>query len=290
MEVWGINSTASIMIVFIIIVRSLGLYKLPKYIFICLWGLVIIRLLLPVSISLPISIPMELSNPIVRFYERETSVKESSDRQINNSMDEDGNTVILSERGDLQQLNYLEIIKGIRIIGTMVFMMLFLISFSRSFYKIRDSLPADNEEIKKWQQCNNNKLKIYRPLEIRISDRIGSPLTMGIIKPKIIIPTTFDLTDKNSLDYILMHEFIHVKRFDILLKAVLNIIVCYYWYNPLIWTMYILCNRDIELACDEKVISIFGKGNRTEYAHVLLTMSEQRNGMFPTCRLWKNSD
>jgi len=78
-----------------------------------------------------------------------------------------------------------------------------------------------------------------------------------------------DLRDEEKPNYILTHEFIHIKRFDYAWKLLFAAAVCVHWFNPLVWLMYILANRDIELACDEKVLQIFGRKSRASYGLTL---------------------
>ncbi len=72
------------------------------------------------------------------------------------------------------------------------------------------------------------------------------------------MPETTDWENTEHIQYILEHEFIHIKRFDAVTKLLLITAVSLHWFNPFVWVMYILLNRDIELACDETVIKHFG--------------------------------
>lgn len=83
--------------------------------------------------------------------------------------------------------------------------------------------------------------------------------------------------------YVLAHELVHIKRFDIITKVVLAVALCIHWFNPLVWVMYVLANRDIELSCDETVIRQFGENTRAVYAKVLISMEETRSGFTPLC-------
>ena len=60
-------------------------------------------------------------------------------------------------------------------------------------------------------------------------------------------------------------------------------VLCVHWFNPLVWVMYILANRDIELSCDEAVVRLFGENAKTDYAQALISMEETRSGLTPLC-------
>lgn len=88
---------------------------------------------------------------------------------------------------------------------------------------------------------------------------------------------------EETLHYLLAHELVHIKRFDIVTKIVLAVALCIHWFNPLVWVMYVLENRDIELSCDETVTQQFGENTRAVYAKVLISMEKTRSGFTPLC-------
>ena len=108
--------------------------------------------------------------------------------------------------------------------------------------------------------------------------RISSPLTFGVLRPVILVPKKTDWTDETALRYVLEHEFVHIQRFDVLSKLLLIAAVCVHWFNPLVWVMYVLANRDLELSCDETVLRRFGGDIRAAYARVLIRMEAASGG------------
>jgi len=109
---------------------------------------------------------------------------------------------------------------------------------------------------------------------IYISDKIRTPAVYGIIKPKIILPTEYDAT---KLDFILMHEKAHIKRKDNFIRLFALIVVCLHWFNPFAWLLLKMLYSDIELACDETVLSKCNETERKEYAYTLLSTAEKTN-------------
>ncbi|HBK59723.1 MAG TPA: peptidase M56, partial [Firmicutes bacterium] len=118
---------------------------------------------------------------------------------------------------------------------------------------------------------------LRRSVQIRQSDRIKAPLTYGVFRPVILFPKKTDWTDETKLPYILTHEFTHIRRFDTLAKLVLTAAVCVHWFNPFVWAMYVLVNRDIELSCDETVVRTFGETMKSAYALTLIGLEEEKN-------------
>lgn len=122
------------------------------------------------------------------------------------------------------------------------------------------------------------------------SDKITTALTYGLFKPVVLLPKTTDWTNETQLQYILTHEYAHIQEIDILLKWLLAIAVCVHWFNPFVWTMYLLANRDIELSCDETVVWTLGETVRYSYALTLIELEEKKSSFTPFAnRFCKNS-
>lgn len=102
---------------------------------------------------------------------------------------------------------------------------------------------------------------------IRQSEKIKSPFILGMLRPYIYIPFALD---KQTQKYVLAHEQAHLKRLDHIWKPLGFILLCVHWFNPLMWVSYILLCRDVEVACDEKVIREFDLKKRKAYATALL--------------------
>lgn len=141
------------------------------------------------------------------------------------------------------------------------------------------SFPVKNSYAEKWLSDH----RIRRSISIRQSDRILTPLTYGIFRPVILMPKNTDWEKEDSLQYILAHEYVHIRRFDAAAKLILIAALCIHWFNPAVWLMYILANRDIELSCDETVIRLFGEKERAAYARTLISMEEEKSGFMPLC-------
>lgn len=115
------------------------------------------------------------------------------------------------------------------------------------------------------------KLKLKKAMQyqdnVYIDESIGAPFLFGIVKPKIYIP--LDVTDEAET-YVLAHERAHIKRMDHVIKPFGFILLAIHWFNPLVWVAYSMLCRDIEYACDEKVIKNYNEDQRKLYATALL--------------------
>lgn len=110
------------------------------------------------------------------------------------------------------------------------------------------------------------------------NEKISTPFILGIIKPKIYVPTAIK---ENTLQYALLHEKAHLKHFDNIIKPLLFILLCLYWFNPFMWLAYILFLKDMELSADETVVEKLSKTQRKDYAEALLQCSINQKGLNP---------
>lgn len=108
------------------------------------------------------------------------------------------------------------------------------------------------------------------------SERVASPFVLGLIRPRIYLP--FGL-DEGAREQVLTHERAHIARGDHVIKPLGWLILAVYWYNPLVWLAYVLFCRDIELACDERVIRRLPVSGRADYSQALLDLSRPRHGV-----------
>ena len=122
-----------------------------------------------------------------------------------------------------------------------------------------------------------------RPILVRQSDRISAPLTYGIFRPVILMPKKMDWKNEKQLQYVLSHEYVHIYRYDTVTKLIVTLALCIHWFNHFVWVMYILFNRDIELACDESVIRQFGEKSKSAYSLMLINMEATKSGLLPFC-------
>lgn len=117
---------------------------------------------------------------------------------------------------------------------------------------------------------------LKRKVEIYINNNLKTPLTFGILRPRIILQDHI-LADEKLLDHVLIHELMHIRKFHILLNHLANIIACIYWYNPLLWLSLKYLDQDIEINCDKLVVENLGDTvkNRKAYCSSMLKLVER---------------
>ena len=269
MSLFQMSVAGGVLILFIVVIRALAIHRLPKTTFLALWMIAALRLLLPLSIPMPFKIHIDL-DVFSDVVQELPSGNIASTLPGDSPPSYDIGTAVPSPA--TEHISTFEILW---LVGVLLLAIYFSISYFRSMRKFRMSIPDNTPYIQNWLTAH----QISRPLVVRSSDLISSPLTYGILHPVILLPKKLDRNDQAALKYVLTHEYVHIRRFDAITKILFAAVLCIHWFNPLVWVMYVLANRDIELSCDAWVIRMMGEKNRSSYALMLIKMEERRNGM-----------
>ncbi|MBQ4369599.1 MAG: M56 family metallopeptidase, partial [Oscillospiraceae bacterium] len=150
----------------------------------------------------------------------------------------------------------------------------FICVLLRSYWRFGKAEPLEDEKAKVWITAH----PLRRKYSVRQLGGIASPLTYGVLRPVILVPA-----GREADAYALEHEYMHVRRFDALFKLLLALAAAVHWFNPAVWLMFVLGNRDAELACDEAVLRRAGAEKRGDYARALLAAEEKRGGVRVFC-------
>ena len=274
MNIIYLSVISSFIICVAILIRFLAVNIMPKKVFIVVWCILALRLLIPFYFV--------VSNPVMAapqnlYANSQTVLYTFTDVIRSLPVNEDN---ISSIQAATQSYDLIRIVLTVTWISGMIICATFFIFSHRHHLKeYKTALPVKCEYISNY--VDRSKLK--RTVRVLQTDKISAPLTYGIIKPVILFPKFTDWQDENRLGYILTHELIHIKRFDILFKWLLATVLCIHWFNPFVWIMFYLADRDIELSCDEAVINVNSVAEKSKYAQVLIGLEENRSGYFSLC-------
>ena len=237
--------SASIMILVGVLVRFFAINRLPKLTFVVIWGLVSIRLLVPFSLPTAFTGLRLFSFPTFDAVIA-SSVENIPSAPVATEARSWVSALPLSDMGQVPEpllaggINWTALFIGLWVCGSVLLASYFLGAHYRFRKKMRTSLPVTHAFTAEFFATH----KICRTIRVRQSDQITSPLTYGILRPVILLPSTMDFGDEEKLNYVLTHELIHVKRFDYAWKLLFAATLCVHWFNPLVWLMYTLTNRD----------------------------------------------
>ena len=251
-------------LVLVVLALRLVLKRAPKWVNVLLWGMVALRLMLPFSIESALSlIPSAetVSPEVVQFDPAPTitSGVEFIDNAVNPSLSESFAAAPLASVNPLYVWTYLA--GWVWLIGLAAMLAYALVSYLRLRRRVSASIPL-------WEN-------------IYVCDEVPSPFILGIVRPRIYLPSALDEAQRGS---VLSHERAHLARRDHWWKPLGYALLAVYWFNPLLWLAYTLLCRDIELACDERVLRGMDAGQVKDYSSALLACSVPRR-MLAACPL-----
>ena len=265
----------TVIILLIVVLRAVLINRLPKKTFLILWWIALIRLLVPFSIKSVTSI-YSLLQSIYSDINPVRTAQTTTFLPIHGNMPEIANG--LSE-AMVQRTESISILSVIWLAGLLLCFGFFAVSYIKCYREFRFSLPVENDILEAWKE----KHPLKRSLSIRQTETIAAPLSYGVIRPVILMPKNTEWKNIYQLRYVLEHEYVHIRRLDMLTKLIMIAAVCIHWFNPLVWVMYILFNRDLESSCDETVVRRFGMDIKSVYATALISMEEKKSGLTPLC-------
>lgn len=263
LKLLNLSISASWLVLAVLVLRLIS-KRSPKWVNVLLWGIVALRLVLPFSIESALSlIPSAetVSPAVVQFAPAPTITSGVSviDNAVNPSLSEHFSAVPTASVNPLYA--WTEIAGWVWLIGLEAMLLYALVSYLRLRRRVRVSLPVQDH--------------------IYLCDAISSPFILGVVKPHIYLPSGLDEVQRQN---VLAHEQAHLARRDHWWKPLGFALLAAYWFNPVLWLAYALLCRDIELACDERVIRTMDESAVKTYSTVLLACSMPRKAVI-TCPL-----
>lgn len=280
MTLLELSCSGAVLILAAACLRLLTLRRLPKGTFVALWWVAALRLLLPVELPARLSVytfwesltrAAPVPEPAVPVTPAQPPVMVLPAPPVEITPTVPATVPVSAPAFPVKTAVYLTVAAALTLA--------FLASYIRWRRRFRESLPAEGGCVSRWQGMRRQK----NPVQVRVSDRIAAPLTYGLLRPVILLPKTMDLSDEEALLCVLTHEEVHIRRMDGLLKLLLTAALCVHWFNPAVWLLYVLANRDMELRCDEAAVRRLGEDRRELYALTLIRMAELQSASVPLC-------
>ena len=262
LKIINMSISASWLVLAVLILRFV-LKKAPKWINVLLWGIVAIRLICPFSFESTLSLIPSAETIPLNIGMDTTPTINSGISAINNAVNpiiSQSNTPMAGASVNLLQIT-IGLYEYIWIFGMIALALYTAISYWRLRRKVDTAVRY--------------KDNIFQ------SENVSFPFVLGIIKPRIYLP--FKMNGQ-YLEYVVAHEQAHICRKDHWWKPLGFLLLMIHWFNPLMWLAYVLLCRDIELACDEKVIKELGNEQRGDYTQALVACSVNRR-MIAACPL-----
>lgn len=252
LQIVNMSYIGSIVIMFILAARML-LNKAPKKYSYILWAVALFRLIVPVSFEsilswIPVN-PTPISNDILYTTTPQINMEVLNiDHSISGPLPA---ADVVTSVNPMQVWIFLGSLLWIS--GIVVLLIYGLVSLIRIKSQFKNV------------SCEQDG--IYK------SDKVETPFVLGLIRPKIYLPDSLSESEK---EYILLHERTHIKRFDHIFRLISYLVLCIHWFNPLVWIAFGLSGKDMEMSCDELVISKLGQDIKKDYSQTLLNLATGR--------------
>ena len=262
LKIINMSISASWLVLAVLLLRFV-LKKAPKWINVLLWGIVAVRLAFPFSIESALSLipSAETISPGIMM-DTVPSVQ-TGVPAINSVINPViGSSLAPAPGASANPLQiWIPILSIVWVVGVVALLLYTAVSYWRLRHKVSEAvILRDN---------------IYQ------SENVASPFVLGLFGPRIYLPYNMDGQD---LSHVVAHEQAHIRRRDHWWKPLGFLLLTIHWFNPLMWLAYVLLCRDIELACDEKVIKELGNEQRADYTQALVACSVNRR-MIAACPL-----
>ena len=263
LKLLNLSISASWLVLAVLVLRLIS-KRTPKWVNVLLWGIVALRLMLPFSVESALSLipSAETVSPAVVQFDPAPTITSGVniiDNAVNPSLSEHFAAVPTASVNPLYV--WTEIAGWVWLIGLGAMLLYALVSYLRLRRRVSVSLPIQDH--------------------IYLCDAISSPFILGVVKPHIYLPSGLDEVQRQN---VLAHEQAHLARRDHWWKPLGFALLAVYWFNPVLWLAYALLCRDIELACDERVIRTMDESAVKTYSTVLLACSMPRKAVI-TCPL-----
>lgn len=263
----------------IILVRLL-LKRQPKIFSYSLWGILLLRLVCPVSFSSVFSFfnlfrTSVQENPAVIQY-IPTDIGMMKQPAVDTGISSINHIInpILPKAQEFASVNPMQIIiflaSVIWIMGIVVLIICGAVAYAKTILSVRTAVMLDDSHIDEIR----GRMKLKRRIKVYTTDRIDTPFVCGFILPRIYMPVH---VSEKEISYILAHEMLHIKRLDYLAKPFSYLLLAVHWFNPILWLSFSLMGRDMEMSCDERVMGILGSGIKHDYSNSLLSLAVRGN-------------
>ena len=260
--------SGSAMILLVLALRLFLKKHLPHRVFPALWCLCALRLLLPITIPSHLSVWNLLH----------TSVAAQADGVISDVLTPFPSLATNSITEPAADAAGIRPMLLVWLVCAILFAAYFVIGYACMVRRFRGTRLAPQPSV----DTLLDRFRFSRDPHICVSNSRRAPLTFGVFRPTVLLPEDLPVGDA-QFQLVLAHELAHIRRKDCLRKLLLTVCLCLYWWNPLVWMMVWLANRDMELACDEAVLRALGSDCRKAYALTLLDMAQRKPKSAPLC-------
>ncbi len=171
------------------------------------------------------------------------------------------------------------LIATIWITVTIMLLLFSLAAYALTDFRMKQAVPVQLGNI--LPDCQKATGTSKQDIRVYQSQVFDTPVVMGILRPRIILPSRMDLGKEKQLMHILTHELIHIRRGDHITRFITTLACMIHWFNPIVWLCYRLCAKDIEASCDERALFVLGEQHKKGYAQSLIDLASSQHVSIP---------
>lgn len=267
-----------------------------------IWFLLVLRLILPFSVSSPLSIYNLLPDKANITVQSSKSKPNEYKSDFNNTghwqekqqMDEEVPYIpqeeVLSNPDttaynkpdavpeDKEAVNWWYFSSAIWLSGMLFFGALFILSYLRIYRRLSVIGPCRDTNIAGLVDQCRKEAGVNKPVKVYFDNSFDTPCVFGLFSPSVILPEALILKlDETSRKHVVMHEMMHIKWKDYMVSMVILTLQSMHWFNPLLWYAFLKIRKDCETACDERVLERLEEEERRGYAMSLLSIAGIQN-------------
>ena len=267
MNLWEMSVSTAAMVVIVLLIRTIGRKYISKTVIVFLWNVILIRALLPFQI------PVE-NIPLVRQLCHKWAASERTSQALLVQFDRhmlgeaSGNILVETEKisGNLQLE---KVLLGLWLAGAVCLFVNFSRVYKKEYKLLRKCVPIQNETAERLIRGT----KIHRKVRLYGGKSFLSPVTYGLLRPKIVLPEDLEDISRVDMRNMIAHELVHIQRCDVAKRFLMLAALCIHWFNPLIWAMYHCYREDQEMACDERVLRDRQGEEAKNYVYTMIKMA-----------------
>ncbi len=265
-ELLQMSLTGGVLIAVVFLARLLLQHRIHRSILLLLWGIVLLRLLVPVFVQTDWYTPIFPEEPAAQALQeqaRPAAAPQPANRQeavpARPAEPLSTSAYVPPAAQETQfPFNKEQVLFAIWLCGAVGLFAYFIISHFRNRRSYRFSVPVPKA------------VQVPEGLRVRMLDGLDAPLTYGLLRPTVLMPVEFPWDNAERVQHVLLHEQTHIRRHDLVTKLLYLLAVCVHWFNPLVWVMLFLASEDMEMRCDAVVIRRLGENKSRDYANTLL--------------------
>lgn len=294
-EVLNLSLSGAVAAIIIMLVKLFAGRKLHIRFHYILWLLLIIKLVLPINIQSTLSLFNYVSpadNLTVQHTAENTIVQENKynsvtdaipTRPYTNNKEENLVTDQIIEGTDLTTVDMWKIAAYIWLIGIIIMVSIIMVSYMKTAKILKQQVTNYDNRIKVLIGECKRELDIRRNISVICTQSFSAPFVYGFFKPMIVIPQNlFNIMRDDQIRSVLLHEMVHIKRYDPLMRFLMLCLQAIHWFNPIIWFSFSWLAKDCECACDAAVIKDYDHDKRVSYASALYSLAENnRRNLLP---------